>query len=107
MSEAEQIQKNFNPVAPEGGWPQGMFPSPIANEMFNPYANPEDRRIYHLLGGSQDRILEYATVRKIRDMQVAGIAYPDALQSIESIRDSSDRLEQQRRIQKHQWPEQP
>lgn len=79
--------------------PEVLFPSPIADEYFDPYTDPQDRADYVRLGGSQDTILAYNSVRKIRELQGHGAGYPDREEAIQSILDNQDRKEKQQRIE--------
>ena len=52
--------------APSEGWPAGMFPSPIVDEHFNPYEDPQDKLDYYRMAGSQDFILQKTTLDAVR-----------------------------------------
>lgn len=65
---------------PVEGWPLGMFPSPIAHAGFDPYTNPQDKLDYHRLGGSQDYILQFETMRAQRRLRSEPGSYPDHAQ---------------------------
>lgn len=107
MSHEKPTPDEFAALAPEDGWPLGMFPSEIVSEHFDPYDNPEDRRMYYLLGGNKNEILKRATIKKLREMRGEPGGYSDAAEAIESVQQSSEYLEQKRRIQQHPWPDQP
>jgi hypothetical protein len=81
--------------------PLGMFPSPIVDEFFDPYENAADRADYIRLGGSQDYILRYATMKKLRELQYEGGSYGDREQMLKEAMDSIDREEAKRRIAEH------
>lgn len=99
---SNEIQKpSEQPAGNNEEFPLGMFPSPVVDEFFDPYENPQDRADYVRLGGSQAAILRYATLRKLRQMQGEPGSYPDTQEMIEEVLQSEEREAANRRIKEY------
>lgn len=94
----DENNENRDPNVPQGGWPLGMFPSPIVHAGFDPYTDPQDKLDYYNAGGSQDALLRLETERALRRQEGQPGSYPDHAEMVEHALNMVEEEKKRQRI---------